>query len=240
MAFAIVSTVRMKKTATLLHADLIETVFCAAIGGAYPVLWGVTAFKTVAILATKIVAWKWDIYFRSFTVAALLIYYIPYVFPLDVCPHSHYSRITPLRPASCYSRRLWTAALSFVSFARLVGTPLDDHSTATARYQVIDTFYAKAEPDPYFRHMFLFLTIISFSNEFDEFGRRRPVMGRQPPPSYAQAMGNASLMPSNVPITSMPVYPGHQSHRIRYEYFIIIFMNFSSWQPFNDNRSSSC
>ena len=60
---------------------------------------------------------------------------------------------------------------------------------------------------------FLFLIC---SNEFDEFGRRRPVMGRQPPPSYAQAMGNAALMPSNVPITSIPVHSGNQPHRIRY------------------------
>ena len=60
-----------------------------------------------------------------------------------------------------------------------------------------------------------YFTLISHSQDFDEFGRRRPVMGRLPPPSYAQAIGAVHLDPAP-DATSISAHT-HPQHRHRYE-----------------------
>lgn len=57
------------------------------------------------------------------------------------------------------------------------------------------------------------------SQDFDEFGHRRPVMGRLPPPSYAQATGAVDLSSSSRTISSpgtcVPSQRQRQSNRVR-------------------------
>lgn len=63
------------------------------------------------------------------------------------------------------------------------------------------------------------LFLLYSSQDFDEFGHRRPVMGRLPPPSYAQATGAVDLSSSSRTISSpgtcVPSQRQRQSNRVR-------------------------
>ena len=64
---------------------------------------------------------------------------------------------------------------------------------------------------------FIFISpFYSSSQDFDEFGLRRPVMGRLPPPSYAQAVGAVQVDSSTGPapvLASRPVHLHSLGHR---------------------------
>jgi hypothetical protein len=91
-----------------------------------------------------------------------------------------------------------------------------NHSTSTAHCPVLIQFLGFDSIE----RILIFKLCFPSSQDFDEFGHRRPVMGRLPPPSYAQATGAVDLSSSShrnisSPGTYVPSQRQRQSNRVR-------------------------
>lgn len=121
---------------------------------------------------------------------------IHFFFYSDVHDHSSDFRLPGLRLAARNRSRMWAATLSA---ANRLGAALVLNSPATSCRAV-------SEISRLYCCTFIYLDFHSSNHDFDEFGQRRLIMGRQPPPSYAQATGAPEPLVSSTSIPSRHRY----------------------------------